>query len=290
LYTKEGVGRGYSLYFQTVDPSKLDIATFSSDKLGGEVNYNIPLTNTSSLQLGGGLEHLKITSLGGAPAAPLNNFVTDFGTRYDEVRATLGFTQNTYDQFPFPTKGYSQQLSVLLATPFADGVSYYKSSYVLKGYYPLIRGFILSGTGRIGYGNQFNGEGLPFFENFFAGGIAPMGMVRGFDTYSLGPKDENNNAIGGNYLVSGTLALILPYPLSRESVRTSAFVDVGNVYAKNTPSQYTGTDAGELRSSFGVAVDWRSPLGPLSFSLGWDINSEPGDQLSRFQFTVISAV
>lgn len=290
LYTKEGIGRGFNVYYQTVDPQRLDVTTFSSDKIGGDLNYNIPLTNNSSLQIGGGLEHLKITSLGSSPASALNNYINQFGTRYDEVRGTLGFNQTTYDQMPYPTKGYSQQLSLLLATPFGDGVSYYKSTYVVKGYYPLIKGFILSGAGRIGYGNQFNGQGLPFFENYFAGGIAPLGMVRGYDTYTLGPKDENNNAIGGNYLVSGTVALILPYPLSRESVRTSTFVDVGNVYAKNTPSQYTGTDAGDVRASAGVAVDWRSPLGPLSFSLGWDLNAEPGDRLSKFQFTVTSAL
>lgn len=289
-YTKDGIGRGVNVYYQTVDPKKLDVTTFSADKLGAALNYNIPINDNSSLQLGAGLEHLKITSLGSNPATSLQNYINQFGNIYDQARLTAGFNQNTYDQMPYPTQGFSQQLSLLTALPIGDGVSYYKMSYVLRGYYPTFKGFIVSATGRIGYGNQFDNQGLPFFENFFAGGIAPMAPVRGYDTYTLGPKDSNNNAIGGNFMVSGTAQLIMPYPLSRQSVRTSAFFDIGNVYAKYTPTQYTGTKAGELRQSAGVAIDWRSPFGPLSFSLGWPLNEQPRDSLSRFQFTVTSAL
>ena len=43
--------------------------------------------------------------------------------------------------------------------------------------------------------------------------------------------------------------------------RVSAFLDFGNVY--NGADNF---DAGELRASVGVALLWRSPMGPLSIS------------------------
>ncbi len=32
FYTKTGIGRGFNLYYQTVDPRKLDVSAYSSDR------------------------------------------------------------------------------------------------------------------------------------------------------------------------------------------------------------------------------------------------------------------
>jgi outer membrane protein insertion porin family len=45
-------------------------------------------------------------------------------------------------------------------------------------------------------------------------------------------------------------------------------------------------EAGALRASAGVAFNWRSPIGPLSFSIAEPLNAEPGDEIERFQFTI----
>ncbi|MBU2098202.1 MAG: BamA/TamA family outer membrane protein, partial [Gammaproteobacteria bacterium] len=64
----------------------------------------------------------------------------------------------------------------------------------------------------LGYGDGYgNTDSLPFFQNYFAGGLAYNGVVRGFDENSLGPrstppanystnltgllKDENGNVV-----------------------------------------------------------------------------------------------
>lgn len=289
FYTKTGVGRGFNAYYQTVDPKRLDVASYSADRVGGDINYNVLLSEKSSVQAGYGFQSLNIKSVGSVQQ--IQNFTNLYGTNFNEIRLSGGWNRNTYDQFPFPNSGTNQQLTGLIAFPAnSDSLSYYKTSYAARAYQPLFHGFVFTILGNIAYGNGFSGQSLPFFENYYAGGlIQPGGQVRGYYSYSLGPQDAANNAIGGNFLVNGSAALILPYPLSRDNVRTSAFVDAGNVFARGIPASLTGTSSGPMRYSAGLSLEWRSPFGPLAFSLAQPLNKQPGDSTEIFQFTLSSA-
>ena len=293
-HTMSGIGRGVKVYFQRFTPSgNLDIATFGTDRYGGAIDYNFLLSNTSSLQLGYGFEHLDISSTGGV--AQIVNFVESNGRRFNQVRLTTGWNNNSFDRFPFPTRGLNQQILGLAALPVTkQSLTYYKVSYLARYYKPVIRGFIFTLLGSVGYGNTFNGQGLPFFENWYAGGIADPGQLRGFESYSLGPRDAVGNPLGGNLLVNGSAGLILPYPLSRNNLRLTAFVDAGNVYSKGLPLDQRGDiDPGPIRFAAGVSAEWRSPFGPLLFSLAVPLNEQKdnsdnpfGDRPELFQFTL----
>ena len=289
-YTEDGLGRGINVYYQRVAPnSKLNISNYQTDTIGGAVTYNKPLDDNSSVQFGYGYQYLHILSLGDSAASQIQNFTTAHGMLYRELRLTGGWNRNTYDRAIFPTHGLNQQASVLISVPAAaQGLTYYKTNYSVHYLHPLPYGFIASFLGNLGYGNTFDTTGFPFFENYYVGGIAQPGQVRGYDSYTLGPKDMLGDALGGNALISGSAALILPYPLSRQSVRSSVFIDGGNVYAHNTPSSMQGTSSGRVRYSAGLGIDWRSPFGTLSFSVAQPINPEAGDSKEFFQFTIYS--
>lgn len=288
FYTNTGVGRGFNFYYQTIDPKHIsDISVYSADRLGVDVSYNMIVGENSSMQFGYGFQDLNIKSPGAV--WQIQNFVREYGKHFKQIRLNSGWSRNSYDQMPFPTRGWNQQASALVALPASsDSLSYYKAGYMTHIYQPLGRGFILSLFGNIGYGNTFGDGGLPFFENYYAGGIAYPGQVRGFDSYSLGPQDNNGNALGGNFLVNGTAGIILPYPLSRDTIRTTVFTDVGNVFARGIPANLTGNLEGPLRYSAGLAVEWRSPFGPLAFSLAKPLNKQPYDDEQYFQFTLSS--
>lgn len=287
FYTQTGIGRGLNAYYLTVDPKHLDVSAYNSERYGGDVNYNVELSDSSSFQVGYGYQGLSILSVG--RVQQIQNFVNDFGRYFNEIRLTSGWTRNSYDQMPYPQQGVNQQAAVIFALPAtSSSLSYYKASYQAKMYHPLIRGFIFTASGNLGYGNNYHHQGLPFFENYFAGGIAQPGQVRGYESYSLGPIDSTGNAIGANLLINGSVGLVLPYPLSRETVRSTAFIDAGNVFAEGTPVALRGTPAGPLRFSGGLAIDWRSPFGPLAFSVATPINKQPYDQAQYFQFSVSS--
>ncbi len=290
FYKPNGIGRGFDVYYQTQTPGRFNISSFTSDRYGLAVNYNAVLGNHTSGQLGFGVERYKITSLGANPATQLQAFVNANGTEFSTARITLGWNHNTYDRLPYPTSGLNQQANALIALPLtARSLSYYKLSYRAHAYLPIFStGFIATAFGNVGFGDTFNRQGLPFYENYYAGGIAQPGQVRGYSSYSLGPLDSRRNSMGANFLANGSLGLVLPAPLSKGNVRTTAFFDFGNVFAVHLPQDRSGTDTNGLRYSAGVAVDWRSPFGPLSFSFAKALRKLPGDQIESFQFSISS--
>lgn len=288
FYTRSGIGRGINAYFQKVNPKHLDVSSYSSDRFGLDFNYSVPLNPQSQMQFGYGYQNLDIRSIGSVQQ--IQNFAAIAGSHFQELRFTLGLNRNSYDQFPYPKRGINQQAGVLLALPAADhSLSYYKASYQAHWYQPITRGFIFSLLGNVAYGNGWKGLGLPFFENYFAGGVVQPGQVRGYESYGLGPQDSRGNALGGNLLLNGSAGIILPYPLSRDSIRTTIFVDAGNVFSQNLPLAFAGVNEGPIRYSAGVSLEWRSPYGPLSFNLAKALNNQPWDQTQWFQFSLSSS-
>merc|ERR1712137_1056287 len=121
-----------------------------------------------------------------------------------------------------------------------------------KWYFPLSRNQRWSFLARVrlGYGNGYgdingNEQILPFTENFTAGG---SDSLRGFENNTVGPREVfpgdpadaqlswSTRSLGGNAMALGGIELIVPTPFVEEemdnSVRTSLFVDVGNVWVR----------------------------------------------------------
>lgn len=288
FYTTTGIGRGFNVYYQTVDPKRLSVSAYSSDRVGGDVSYNLVVGERSSMQFGYGFQSLNIKSVG--TVQQIQNFVNEYGGNFNEIRLSTGWNRNSYDQLPFPTRGINQQAVALVALPATSAsLSYYKASYSAHLYQPVTHGFIFSLLGNVSYGNGFSNQGLPFFENYYAGGISQPGQVRGYRSFSLGPRDSNGNAMGANMLINGSVGLIMPYPLSRDNLRTTVFADAGNVFVEGTPVELSGLYAGPLRYSAGVSLEWRSPFGPLAFSLAKPLNLQPFDKGAEyFQFSLSS--
>ena len=86
--------------------------------------------------------------------------------------------------------------------------------------------------------------------------------------------------IGGAFKTVGSLEMFFPSLIDSPAARVSAFLDVGNVY-----TDFDAFDAETLRASAGVALMWRSPMGPISISYGYPFRKEEGDRTERLQFT-----
>jgi outer membrane protein insertion porin family len=145
------------------------------------------------------------------------------------------------------------------------------------------------------YVKTVTADGLPFFENFYAGGVR---SVRGFRDNTLGPRvgitptSPLTQPIGGSVKTVGSLELIFPTLLDTPSARVSAFVDFGNVFP-----DVDSFDAGDLRASAGIALLWRAPVGPISISYALPLRKKDairdddgdilveGDEIERLQFT-----
>jgi outer membrane protein insertion porin family len=126
-------------------------------------------------------------------------------------------------------------------------------------------------------------DGLPFFENFYAGGVR---SVRGFRDNTLGPREGVTPSstflqpLGGSVKTVGSLEMYFPTLIKSPSARLSAFIDFGNVY-RNVDE----FDIDTMRASAGIAMLWRAPVGPISISYAIPIKEEEGDEIERLQFT-----
>ncbi|MBW3550925.1 MAG: outer membrane protein assembly factor BamA [Proteobacteria bacterium] len=133
------------------------------------------------------------------------------------------------------------------------------------------------------YNKTVTADGLPFFENFYAGGTR---SVRGFQDNTLGPRQAPfaestfSQPVGGSLKTVGSFEMIFPTLLDTPAARVSAFVDFGNVY-----DGVDNFDAGELRASTGIALMWRSPMGPITISYAHPLRKGNDDEIERLQFS-----
>lgn len=293
-YTFDGVSRGFSFAATRYDPSEVNIANYGEETLSLSVNYGVPISAKNDyLTFGMGLLNTRISS-GDTPSVQ----VTDFFDHYNEPLTSdlvfnqtvfnAGWNRNNQDRFMFPTRGLNQNFNTQLATSIGgNSLDYYKMNYNAHYYYPLGHDFIFSTLGGAGFGNGLGStDGLPFFANYYSGGT---GSVRGYTNNTLGPVDSLGNSIGGNMSVNGTAELIFPNFISPNNLRTSWFVDSGNVYNTRDASAPTGGETnvhgGTIRYSTGLAVEWKAPvIGVFNLSVARPINQQPGDQLTFFQF------
>lgn len=277
-YTVDGISRGFDIYHRNYDTSSLTaLATYGARSTGGGVRYGVPVTEEDTVNFGLAYDRttLKVDS---TSLQLYQDYVRDFGANNSSLMGTVGWARDTMDSRIYPTKGFIQRATGEFALP-GGTLRYYKASYQQQRYFPLTRNFTLALNGEIGYANGLGGKQLPFFKNFYAGGI---GSVRGYESSSLGPVDASTGyRVGGNRRAIGSAEFLFPMPGSGQdkSVRLGAFVDAGQVWGIGEKMSL-----GDLRYSAGLSLSWSSPVGPLKFSFGQPINKKPDDKLQRLQF------
>ena len=291
-YTEEGLGRGFNLYANLSDyDSHTEVSNYLMDQYGANMNFVLPISENNTVNFGVGYRHTDL-HIGSGASANLKLFAAKYGEDFHNATLSAGWQYNTLDRAYFPTEGYAQQVGALLALPLTqESQAYYKAGYTGRYYLPLYKGFIATVRGEVGYGDGiFKSDELPFYENYYAGGIGIQGAVRGYKGYSIGPKDSQGDVLGGNFLADGTLGLIIPQPLLQDTLRTTVFVDAGNVYTnqqllRNPFYSCSGEDSGPVRTSVGLAMEWFSPMGLIILSFAKPLNLQPCDNSNVFQFT-----
>lgn len=277
-FTPDGVSRGFRLYYRNIDASQINTADYVLNNYGVQVSFGFPLNEFDTLVLLPGYDHVTIDTTTGTPVE-IFDYIDQNGDTFNEFKLDATWARDTRDRVVFPTSGSLNQISTELAVPGSDA-EYYKINYRGVMYYPFARWLTWSLSTDIGYGDGYgNTDGLPFFENFYAGGLR---SVRGYKANTLGPRYSDNEPSGGAFKTVASTQLILPVPFleKSENVRTAVFFDVGNVFA--TPSDF---DANELRYSVGIAGLWLSPLGPIAVSVAAPFNDKPDDETEVFQFS-----
>ena len=288
-YTLDGVSLGWDLYHRTFDPSSsFTVARYKTVSSGAGLRLGYPIGEEDSIHFGLAVDRTVITTFADSPDQ-YKRFCGDegFPEQFDcdsvtSLVATAGWSRDSRDSFLYPRKGSFQRVFGELAVPPGE-LKYGKLNYQYQHWFPIARDYALMLNADVGWAKGYAGKALPFYKNFYAGGI---GSVRGFEQSSIGPKDDVGDALGGNRRVVGNAEFYFPLPGTGmdRSFRMSAFFDAGTVWAESDKANF-----GDLRYSTGLAFSWSSPIGPLKFSLGLPLKKQDGDELQKFQFQLGTA-
>jgi len=191
---------------------------------------------------------------------------------------TIGWVKDTRDSHIYPTTGMVLRAGGELSPPGTD-LPYYRANVGLQYFHPISNDLTLAVSADVAVGKGLSGKTLPFYKNFYAGGI---GSVRGYETSSLGPTvtyidgtgQQVTDRLGGTRKVNGTLELLFGLPGFDRSLRMGVFTDIGQIFGPGDR-----TNVCNWCASAGVSLAWISPLGPLKFNLAQPLNRQSGDKI-----------
>jgi len=291
-FTDEGVSRTISGFYRDTSQLVRVGSGFDLNSLGGAVTFGLPITEYSQLRAGLGVETNEINSARGRDgdqrvSDELDEFIEENGRDATTYELQTGWQRDTRNRSFFATRGSNTEVQFNIKGPGSD-LEYYDASAEHTRYFrvgswlPVLSDkVVLSVDGRVAQTDIWGeGEDVPPYDNFFAGGTR---SVRGFTNGGLGPQDSFDNPFGGQFLTTVQSELVIPTFLESDnkSTRLSAFYDMGNVY-----EQASDFDAGELRSSAGVAFSWFTPFfGLLRVSYAAYVDDQGDDEVDRFQFS-----
>jgi len=278
-YTDEGMSRGFDIFARNMNAARTAMSQYTSSTLGGGVRYGLPINEDDAIHYGIRAEQTKLGLTALSPQRYVQ-YVNIIGSDITDIPATIGWGRDTRDSAINTTSGTVLNVSAEIGLPISDNLRYYKLNYQHQWFHPVTHDVTLMLKGDAGIGNGYGGMPMPINQYLYAGG---PGSVRGFSPMSIGPRDINDNALGGTKRVVGNAELLFPMPgmAKEQSVRLSLFADTGAVYG---PSDMP--DTGGFRSSVGAALTWISPVGPLKISFAKPFNVLPSDKVQKFQFTL----
>jgi outer membrane protein insertion porin family len=293
-FTQDGDSISYGVFSKKLDADELNISDYKIDESGFNLGYGIPITKET--RIGADLSASKRdVDCEDADEEGYFDFEEQEQEQCDskdktELKISLNWSNNTLDDFNFPTKGQKNGLNFSLALPVAD-FRYYKIDASHKSYYPLKNDLTFALKSNIGLAQGYDGKPLPFFKRYYGGGSS---SIRGFDFNSLGAKYEGSDNIdkggikggiakGGelSFLTSASIISPIKFVDNSKNMRISAFIDLGSISEKASDF-----DLDELRLSTGVAFYWITPIGPLGFYAAQPLIKESGDNTKTFDFTL----
>lgn len=166
-----------------------------------------------------------------------------------------------------PTSGYRINLRLSPEAALGDGSRFYARAMVEGSYYRAVNdALVLAARARVGSIVGTPRDALPPSRRYYGGG---GGSVRGFGYQQLGPRDPDNDPIGGRSL--NEAAVEARYRFGDFGV--VGFVDAGQVYASSMPK------FDDWRFGVGIGGRFYTNFGPVRLDVATPIGRRPGEAL-----------
>ena len=249
-----------------------DYSDYTEERLGGDIRASYPLGEFWTV---GGTYRLENVTVTNVPDNASDDLKRELGTKLNS-EISLSLWRDSRDNIFEPTIGSRNSVDGSFGG-LGGEVQFYRLIGDSAWFFPLpLWGLVFSVRGEAGYAQGWGGQQLPIFERFFLGGDTTL---RGFETRSVAPKDAQGNVIGGDTELLFSTELIVPIPLLPH-LRAAVFFDAGNAYGFGVPFDPT-----DLRYDAGLEIRFLSPLGPLRFGYGFNLDRRPDEKHGRVIFT-----
>lgn len=275
----------YSIFLSAYN-QRTKYTDFERKGTGGKVGVGRSFGKHVSSSLAFRLDEVQILDTGNAVSTILQE---EFSKGTQRTRSvTFNLARNTTDKYIDPSRGSVASATVESAGGPLGGDSDFVK-YFLNGkvYFPLTMSTVLSGNLLWGHTVSTVGGRVPIFERFFLGG--PY-SIRGFKSRTLSPIDPNTEErIGGNKQLVANIEYT--FPLFNEiGFKGVLFLDAGNTWGQDEwPWSMKPWNGPPVRYAAGFGLRWYSPMGPLRFEWGWNLNPEPGEAKRVAEFTIGTA-
>ena len=244
-------------------------------------------TNKTGFGVGTKFEYLSNLNLGLSTNTTIEKIVTDATAstkqkdqagNYLDTFLNLDFDYDKRNQKFKTTDGFRS--AFITNIPVISDTNTLTNTYVYNYYTELYENNISNIGLFLKSANSISDNDIKLSERLFI----PSSKLRGFEKGKVGPKD-GNDFIGGNYIGSLNFTTNVPQVFENlQSLDILFFVDVANIWGVDYSS--TLNDTNEIRSSFGIALDWLTPIGPLSFSFAEAITKGTNDITETFRFNL----
>jgi translocation and assembly module TamA len=178
----------------------------------------------------------------------------------------LGYDRS--DNLLNPTKGFriTAKLSPEASLEGGTVKPYVRALLLGTAYFPVTPSLVIAGRAQIGSIIGADTDVLAPSRRLYSGG---GGSVRGYGYQELGPKDANNDPIGGRDQVE--FAIEARYRFGNFGI--VPFFDAGRVGDSSTPS------LSALRYGTGIGARYYTNFGPLRLDVATPINRQPGESV-----------
>ena len=197
---------------------------------------------------------------------------------FSDLALSYGISTDQRDKTYLPTSGYIFSFNQEL--PIYSDASYIFDSISLSKYKSFGTDLIGALKFRASHITSLDDTDVRISKRL----RVPSTRLRGFEPGKVGPKD-GKDFVGGNYTSTLNFESSLPNLLP-EATKTdiSLFLDFGNVWGVDYDSSID--DSNKIRSTTGVAANWLSPLGPMSFIFSQNISKASTDVTQGFTFNL----
>jgi len=286
---------GVDLYHRQLDFNSVN-SLYDESRTGARVSLTKALGSDFLIgSLNATVENVGINSV------PTNAPASIIAGEGDKLLYRLGgsLAYDTRNSTMLPNRGQRTEL----ATEFVGGGAQFyrvelKSAWYIKGPF---EGHVLELVGRAGVMDSLGGNGIPFYERFYLGGLYSL---RGYEYRGVGPRESYTNytatlangtnlpsvytnapagtdtePVGGNTYWFGSAEYSLPII---DKLRFAIFYDIGNVESGSYKMQFSN-----FSDNWGIGLRLNLPIGPLRLDYGIPINHDKntGDS-GKFQFGV----